>query len=192
MLIAIDRARPGTRDAVRALVPPQSLEIIDEAAASSWLDAENHHWLVDGTIAVLGVEQAVASWRAGLSAVFQRPLHRFYVEAAMRLFLHEPGRILRLIPGGWALAYRDFCTVSYQGTGAQEAEIRFDDVAPQAFISPGYLHSWHAICQGIFDLEKPVDGRTSLDIDLIHSRAVVRFSWGMADEKSSAPERKES
>jgi hypothetical protein len=177
MLKSVDASRPGTSDAVRALIPPASLLVIDDAAGSSWLDAEHHHWLVDGTIQVLGVEQAVAAWRAGMTSVFQKPLHKPYVDAAVRLFFGEPGKVLQLIPRGWPLAYRDFCTVSFQRTGDREAEIHFTDVAPRAFASPGYLHSWRAICHGIFDLERPVDGRTELLVDEPRAAAVVRFSW---------------
>lgn len=178
MLGIIDRLRPGTRDAVRALVPPASLELIDGAAGSSWLPAEHHHWLVDGTIAVLGVDEAVACWRAGMAEVLQRPLHRFFVEAAVRLFMNEPGRVLQHIPRGWALAYRDFCSVTYHRTAGDRAEVRFDDVAPVAFSSPGYLHSWRAICHGVFDLERPRDGTTELELDQARAAVVIRFAWG--------------
>jgi len=177
MLVTIDAARPGTRAAVRALVPPASLQVIDDAAGSSWLDVEHHHWLVDGTLEVLGVEQAVACWRAGMTAVFQRPLHAPYVNAAVRLFFGQPGKVIQLIPRGWPLAYRNFCTPSFLRTGDHQAEVRFADVAPEAFASPGYLHSWRAICHGIFDLEKPADGRTELLVDEARAEVVVRFSW---------------
>jgi len=177
MLKTIDAERPGTFDAVRALVPPAALEVIDGAAGSSWLDAEHHHWLVDGTVQVLGVEQAVAAWRAGMTSVFQKPLHKPYVDAAVRLFFGQPGRVLQLIPRGWALAYRDFSSVSFHRLDPQRAELRFEDVAPEAFASPGYLHSWHAICQGIFDLERPLDGRTTLEVDQARAAAVVGFTW---------------
>jgi hypothetical protein len=187
MLVAIDGLRPGTRDAVRALVPPRSLEVIDEAVDSSWLAVEHHHWVVDGTLKVLGVEQAVASWRTGMRAVFQRPLHKFFVAAAVRLFMNEPGRILQLIPKGWPLAYRDFCTVSYHRTGMQQAEIHFDDIAPQALAFPGYLHSWHAICCAALDLEKAVDGRTSLAIHPSLAAAVVRLTWQAPDRTAERP-----
>jgi hypothetical protein len=174
MLVTIDAALPGTRDAVRALIPPASLRVIDDAAGSSWLDVEHHHWLVDGTLEVLGVEQAVASWRAGMTAVFQRPLHKAYVSAAVRLFFGQPGRVIALIPRGWPLAYRNFCAPTFQRTGDREAEVRFDDVAPEAFASPGYLHSWRAICHGIFDLERPIDGRTALTVDEARRSASIR------------------
>jgi hypothetical protein len=177
MLAIIDAALPGTRDAVRALIPPASLQVIDDSAGSSWLDVEHHHWLVDGTLKVLGVEQAVASWRAGMTAVLQRPLHAPYVNAAVRLFFGQPGRVIQLIPRGWPLAYRNFCTPAFRRTGDGEAEVHFTDVAPEAFASPGYLHSWRAICHGIFDLERPVDGRTALEVDERRRSASVRFSW---------------
>ncbi|MBK9519051.1 MAG: hypothetical protein IPO09_17230 [Anaeromyxobacter sp.] len=183
MLVIIDGFRPGTRDAVRSLVPPASLEVIDGAAGSSWLEVGHHHFLVDATVAVLGMDEAVSLWRRGMAQVLQRPLHKVFVEGAVRLFFDGPGRVIQLIPRGWPLAYRDFSTVSFQRIGTHQAEIRFDDVAPQAFASPGYLHSWHAICQGIFDLERPLDGVTEFSFDEARATAVIRFAWRVPARK---------
>jgi hypothetical protein len=126
---------------------------------------------------VLGRDQAVACWRANMAALIQRPFLRNFTEAGLRLFLGKPGQVVGLIPKGWPLAYRAFCTPSFHRTGDHQAEIRFEAIAPEAFASPGYIHCWHGICQGVLDLEKLPGGRVELEIDQPGRRAVAHFAW---------------
>jgi hypothetical protein len=177
MLNAVDAVQPGTGAAVRALVPAASLQAIDDMPGVCWLDFEHDHWLMDGTLRVLGKELAVRCWRAGMTSLIHRPVLKNFAEAGLRLFLGKPGQVIALIPRGWPLAYRDFCTPSFHRTGDHQAEIRFEAIAPEAFASPGYLHCWHGICQGILDLEKPRGGQVDLTIEESRRRAVASFSW---------------
>ena len=55
--------------------------------------------------------------------------------------------------------------------------LRFEGIAPEAFASPGYIHCWHGVCLGIFDLEKPEDGRVHFEIDERSALAVATFTW---------------
>ena len=177
MLAATDAFRPGTSRAIRAGIPAASLEVIDGLASSSWLEWEHDRWLMDRTMAVLGRHDAVACWRAAMGILIDRPLLRSFVQPALRLFLGQPGQIVGLIPKGWSLAYRDFCTPSFHRTGAGAAELRFEDVAPQAFEAEGYLHCWHAIALAVCDLERVPGARADFAIDRPRARAVVTFAW---------------
>ena len=173
----VDVYRPGALAKVRAMIPQESLDAIDNTIAISWLEFEHDHWLMDATMAVLGREDAVECWRRSVGHLVERPLLRNFVEGSLRLFGAKPGKILKMIPKGWTLAYRDFCSPSFELHSETSAEIRFEDVAPQAFESEGYLHCWHAVCLGVFDLEKPQGGRVEFEIDRAGARAVARFSW---------------
>lgn len=177
MLSATERFAPGTEAAVRARVPPESLHAIDTTPGISWLDFRHDHWLMDGTLAVLGRERAVAAWHDGMRQMVERPLLKNFVEGALRLFLGEPGQILQMLPKGWPLAYRDFCEPAFARLAPDRAEIRFERIAPQALESEGYLHCWHGICLGVFDLERPRDGAVSFEIDRDRARAVATFRW---------------
>jgi len=172
-----DIYRPGTLAKVRAMIPAESLEAIDETPGISWLDFEHDHWLMDGVMSVLGREDAIACWRQSIGSLIEKPLLRNFVQGALRLFGTRPGKIIKMIPKGWPLAYRDFCVPRFEALGEGVSEIRFEDVAPQAFESEGYLHCWHAICRGVLDLEKPSDGRVEFTIDRESSLAIARFSW---------------
>lgn len=177
MLEATDAFRPGTRDAIRAGIPPAALEAIDSASSISWLEWEHDRWLMDRTVAVLGREDAIACWRGAMALLVERPLLKSFVQPALRLFLGRPGQLVALIPRGWGLAYRDFCTPAFRRTGPATAEVRFDDVAPQAFEAEGYLHCWHAICLAVLDLERMPGARMAFRIDRPGACAVATFAW---------------
>jgi len=169
--------RPGALAEIRALIPPESLAAIDGTPGFSWLEFEHDHWLMDGTLAVLGREDAIACWRRSIGQLVEKPLLRNFVEGCLRLFGASPGKILKMIPKGWTLAYRDFCTPAFDLLSEHSAEVRFENIAPEAFESEGYLHCWHAICLGVFDLEKPKDGEVEFTIERNRSLATARFGW---------------
>ena len=169
--------RPGALARVRALIPEASLAAIDHTLGFSWLDFEHDHWLMDATLEVLGVEDAVACWRSSIGELVRKPLLHSFVEGGLRLFGAQPGKLLKLLPKGWSLAYRDFCVPRFQEVEERCVEIHFEEIAPQAFASPGYLHCWHGICLGLFDLEKPADPDVRFEIDQAGARAFARFRW---------------
>ncbi len=171
--------RPGTVAKVRALIPEDVLEVIDTRAGSSWLEFEYDHWLMDGVIEVLGVDDAVRCWHQSIGYLIDKPLLRSFVQGGLRMFGAKPGKILKLVPKGWSLAYRDFCAPKFTLLQEGHAELRFEDVAPEAFESPGYLHCWHGICLGIFDLEKPTDGRVAFELDAGAREALATFTWSV-------------
>jgi len=55
--------------------------------------------------------------------------------------------------------------------------MHFEDIAPQAFQSEGYIHCWHAICLGVFELAKPSNPRVDFQIERDRACAVATFSW---------------
>ena len=172
-----DVYRPGSVARIRAMIPEASLDALDHTGGASWLEFEHDHWLMDGTMEIFGREEAVACWRQSIAQLIDKPLLKSFVQGGLRLFGAKPGAILKLVPKGWSLAYRDFCAPAFERTSESSAELRFEDIADQAFASPGYLHCWHAVCLGIFDLEKPSNGEVSFEIDEPRKLAIARFSW---------------
>jgi hypothetical protein len=174
----VDVYRPGAVEKVRAMIPAESLTAIDNAPSASWLAYEHDHWLMDGVMSVLGREDAIECWHQSVDNLIDRPLLRSFVEGALRMFGTRPGKIIKLIPKGWALAYRDFCAPAFTLFEEGRAEIRFHEIAPEAFDSPGYLYCWYAVCQGVFDLEKPTAGRVDFEFDRDAREATATFHWG--------------
>lgn len=173
----VDVYRPGALERVRSLIPAASLHAIDTTPGFSWLEFEHDHWLMDATIEVLGRTEAIECWRRSIGKLVERPLLRNFVEGSLRLFGTRPGKLLKVLPRGWSLAYRDFCVPRHETLGDAGARVHFEEIAPQAFGSEGYLHCWHAICLGVFDLEKPTGARVEFEIDPPGARAVAHFSW---------------
>jgi hypothetical protein len=169
--------RPGSLERIRAGIPVASLEAIDKTAGASWLGVEHDHYLMDGTIAQLGVRDAVDCWRQSVAQLIDKPLLKSFVQGGMRLFGAKPGALLKLVPKGWSLAYRDFCVPRFERCGDREARLAFEEICDEAFVSPGYLHCWHGICFGVFDLEKPSNPRIEFEIDERSRRAVAHFTW---------------
>jgi hypothetical protein len=177
MLDYTERHAPGTLDAVRALVPPESLRAIDTTPGVSWLPFEHDHWLMDGTIAVLGQDRAIRAWHHAMAAMLDRPVLRNFVQAGLRLFGGEPEHVLQLFQKGWTLVYRDFCEPSVRRVGAGHAELRFERIAPQVFHSEGYLHCWHAVCLGVWDTARARDASVAFEIDRGRAEALATFRW---------------
>jgi len=169
--------RPGALARVRRLIPAESLAAIDNTPGVSWLEFEHDHWLMDATLEVLGERDAIACWRRSIASLTEKPLLRSFVQGGMRLFATNPIKILQWIPKGWSLAYRDFCVPRFEWDGPNGARLHFEDIAPEAFQSVGYIHCWHAVCHGIFDLAKPSDPRLEFQIDRAGARAVAQFGW---------------
>ncbi|MGH0038571.1 MAG: hypothetical protein ACQGVK_26340 [Myxococcota bacterium] len=173
----VDVYRPGALARVRSLIPAEALEAIDQTPGFSWLEFEHDHWLMDATLEVLGETDAVQCWRQGIAKLVERPLLRNFVEGSLRLFGARPGKLLKVLPKGWSLGYRDFCVPRHEPLGEHGARVHFEQIAPQAFESVGYLHCWHGICLGIFDLEKPAGAVVEFEIDRPAHRAIAHFSW---------------
>ncbi len=169
--------RPGTRDMIRGTIPEKSLDAIDHTPGFSWIDIEDDRWLLDGIMAVLGREDAVECWQGNVGSIIERPLLRSFVEGGVRLFGGKPGGLLKLIPKGWPLVYRDFCVPSFHRLGDGEAEIHFEMIAPRVLDHPGYMHCWHGVCKGIFELEKPSHGAVEFEIQPERALAIAHFSW---------------
>ncbi len=172
-----DVYRPGSLRRIRERIPEASLTAIDETPGISWLEFEHDHWLMDATLEVLGRDDAIQCWRQSISQLIEKPLLKNFVSGALRIFGARPGKLIKMVPKGWTLAYRDFCAPRFVPLDDNHCELHLDDIAPQAFESPGYLHCWHGICLGVFDLEKPKDPELSFEIDREGRRAIGHFSW---------------
>ena len=172
-----DIYRPGSLERIRAQIPSESLHAIDHQSGISWLEWEHDHWLMDGTLNLLGKDDAIDCWRQSIAYLIEKPLLKNFVDSGLRLFGAKPGTLVKLLPKGWTLAYRDFCVPRFEKLDEQSAVVHFEQVAPEAFESPGYLHCWHGTCLGIFDLGKPSEGQVDFEIDEPAAVARAIFRW---------------
>ena len=172
-----DVYEPGSVGKIRASIPEASLHAIDHTGSASWLEFEHDHWLMDGAMAHFGRERAVDCWRQSIAQLVDKPLLKSFVQGGLGMFGAKPGSLLKLLPKGWPLAYRDFCLPRFERLSATSVELRFEEIADQAFESPGYLHCWHAVCMGVADMEKSSGRQMTFDIDERNRVAIARASW---------------
>jgi hypothetical protein len=118
--------RPGALERIRARIPAASLRAIDETPGISWLDFEHDHWLMDATIAELGERDAIECWSQSITQLIEKPLLKNFVSGALRIFGARPGKLLKMVPKGWTLAYRDFCAPRFVSVDENTCEIRFE------------------------------------------------------------------
>jgi hypothetical protein len=179
MLDFLERFAPGARARVLAGFPRASLEAFESSPRTSWLPIEHDHWVVDGICEVLGVERAIRCWRDSVSDLVDKPLLRTFVGGMLRVIGANPARRVGLLPKGWGLVYRDFCTLRLEDEGPTGVSLVFDDLAAELRTYPNYLHSFQGVCEGfaaVAEIPGTIAFRTSAG--LRRMEAVFDFSPG--------------
>ena len=177
VLAQLDSYRTGLSKAVRALVPDDVLETIDRAPRMSWIDVEDDIWVPSAFFEVLGEEDATEMLRNFMASHFEGPLLRPMVQGTVRSLGLTPVSLIRMIPVGWRLAYRDVCRPRVAETGHERARLVFEDVAPTVIESDAYPRSFRAILLGCFDVTRH-EGEVEIDeSDEKERRLGFRCRW---------------
>jgi len=176
MLDFLERFEPGARARVLAGFPAASLEALESSPRTSWLPIEHDHWVVDGICQVLGVERAIQCWRDSVPDLVDKPLLRTFVSGMLRVIGGSPARRVGLLPRGWGLVYRDFCTLSVEDEGPEGVTLVFDDLAPELRTYPSYLHSFRGVCEG-FAIVAQIPGTLAFRTLPGLRRAEARFAF---------------
>ena len=88
LLAFVDKFEPGARARVLDSFPAASREALETSPRTSWLPLEHDHFVVDGVIAVLGKERALACWR-GMMWTWKLPSLRYCSSTASMELLNE-------------------------------------------------------------------------------------------------------
>lgn len=168
----LDHFRPGTTEAVRALVDPASLRVIDETPGTEWIPLEHDRHVSAAVFDRLGPTDALAYWRRFLPGHLDSPLLRTITDTAIRLLGLSPATFVRAMPRLFPLVYRDYARARAADHGADYAELLLDDVHPDVMVHEGYLASFRGFLLGFLDL-CGVAG--DLDVTTEPSTHVIRF-----------------
>ncbi len=136
---------------VRACVPAESLALIDATPARGWIPLEHDHHVPTSIVAQLGPVRAQAYFRWLLRRQLESPLLRSTLRATQKMFGLSPAALLRAVPLGWPIVYRDFCSPRVTGHSADQATIRLERVDPRVLEHPAYLESFAGFFSGFFD-----------------------------------------
>jgi hypothetical protein len=175
-LAFLDKFEPQARARVLERVPPESREIIENTAGSSWISIEDDHWTVDAMIEIFGRERAIRCWRDSVADLVDRPLLRNFVSGMMRVLGRSPASVVRLFAKGWPLVYQDLCEPHLVATSDAQPIIRFADISSAVRRYPNYLDCWHGACQG-FALIAQVRGHVDFEVGPDRTWAEAKFFW---------------
>ncbi len=168
----LDHVRPGTTQAVRALVDPASLKVIDETPGTEWIPLEHDRRVPKAILDLLGPSDALAYWRRFLPGHLDSPLLRTITDTAIRLLGHSPATFVRAMPRLFPVLYRDYARARAADHGEDHAELLLDDVHPEVMASEGYLVAFRGLLLGVLDL-CGVPG--TLDVTTDPHAHVIRF-----------------
>lgn len=175
--IAASLARLGDAG-VRTLAADRELfEAIDAAPRSAWLPiALNVRW-VEATERVFGWPAALDFLAARVQDQFGRPLFRVFVEGGVRLLGLEPGALVRLIPRGLSIAFRDHGEWSAVRTSETSVELRARALPKELAASARWIESVGAAALAMFALCE-VSGRVQLaEHRAAEGQAVIEARW---------------
>ena len=173
----LDVFEPGARERARQRIPAEALEIIDATPRLGWIPIEHDVFVPTAMHAVLGPERFRELLRTfvlrHVEASFLSPL----VTKTSRLFGLNPVSLVRMLPVGWGLIYRDFCDIRVESLDATSAQVIFEDVVPEALASTPYLESFRAILAGVFTVTGHEGDVKILEIDRDLARVVFAMDW---------------
>lgn len=172
----LEQAEPGSGERLWSRVPEASRRFIADLARVAWIPLEHDHWLPEAIEAEFGPDAAREHFRRCIPRMVGRPLLEPLVNGILRIVGRQRTRLLKVVPLGWDLVFRDFCEPRVGEAEAGRLELRFDDVTPAVRSYPAYFLMWEGVCRGLLDLTEPGG---SLDYEVAPDRSSVsaRFSW---------------
>lgn len=151
MLTACDDYHPEEKKRILAGIRQESLDKIDVASRTDWLDAELVIQIDVGLHEELGDDGLVDFWRRFTRTASRIPILKPVAEGIMRLFAAPP-RVFGMLPRAWALLTRDMGRVEVDADERSRLIVlRMVDVPPLSrpeLYSLGNLGSY----RGILDL----------------------------------------
>jgi len=151
MLTACDDYRPEERKRILAGIPQESLDRIDVASRTDWLDAEIVIQIDVGLHQELGDDGLVEFWRRFTRTASRIPILKPVAEGIVRLFAAPP-RVFGMLPRAWGLLTRDMGKIEVDvDVKSRVIVLRMVDVPPLSrpeLYNLGNLGSY----RGILDL----------------------------------------
>jgi hypothetical protein len=121
----------GVAQQVRERLKPDTLRTIEEASPISWLPVQTDVELTDCFFEIAGPGRATRAFRENMANSLHKPLLRPLVEGALGIFGRNPVKLMRWVPKGWSLIYRDCGEMKFAGSSEGEARIELEGL-PQA------------------------------------------------------------
>ncbi len=175
-LALLDEFRPGATEATKARIPPESLRACLDPSDGAFVGAEHHHLVPRAIIDELGDDDAHAFFRFSVAHHLRSPHWDWIVRAVDRFFGLDPGRLVRAVPRGFPIVYRDFGRAEVTDVGPQSAALDIVDCHPCVFEWPEYPESWRGFLGGFCDITN-YEGDLDVTLDPKHRAVRCRIDW---------------
>jgi len=172
---AVDALEPADASAIRATLGASTLEAIESAGITTWLDAAAN---LDATTAVseqLGAQAREVFFRRLFTLVYDTSLLSTFVRGLVRMFGTDPTGYAKMVARGYGLIFRGVGHWKLVDRGEQTAVMSLADLPP-AFAQHRYWpEAAVASLASVFDL-----AQRSGTAEIVEHRAselVVELHW---------------
>jgi hypothetical protein len=143
----VDKLPRRSARAIREATPPATLTAIEGTSLAAFISVEHHFNLVTAADSVLGPEDARALWHESLLDAAERPFLKPIVYGALAMFGGGPRAIVRAIPRGHGMLFRNCGSCVIESLAATTARVVWHNLVPTAWACQG----WAVACEGAYE-----------------------------------------
>lgn len=178
--VADSLARLGADGERLRAADPELFQAISEAPRSAWLPvAMNVRW-VEASERVFGWPNALEFLAARVQDQFANPLFRSFVEGGVRLLGLEPGALVRLIPRGLGITFRDCGEWSSVRTSERSVELRASALPKELAGHERWIESIGAGALAMFAMCRVTGSARLAELRAGEGSAVIEARWDAA------------
>ena len=144
---------------------------IRQAALMEWMPASTFVGMTEAVARVLGVEGAVAFWKASMHVSLQRSFLSPLKIGAINIYGKTPGSLVRMTRRAWSLLAKDCGECEVLERGRHSAIVRFTEL-PLVMRRRSLLYMWAGGCHACIE-DVGFEGRVTMDDD--------KFPLGIAE-----------
>lgn len=175
-LDAVHALDEATSTKVLARLPAEAVTLVRESPTLSWLPVELNVDFVRAVSTVLGREANVEFFRSMVLRDFKTSLFDAFISGAKRVFGFDVGGLIKQVPAGFTLMFRDVGHLSMTERGPTRAVLVFEDLPGVCSIDGIWLESVRAGLLALFELAS-TEGCIALEVQRPSARATFRFEW---------------
>lgn len=175
-LDAVDALDQATSTKILARLPADAVTRVRESPTLSWLPVALNVDFVRAVSTVLGPEANVEFYRSMVLRDFKTSLFDAFITGAKRVFGFDVGGLIKQVPAGLTLMFRDVGHLSMSERGPTRAVLVFEDLPEVCLVDGLWLESVRAGLLALFELGS-TEGRITLDVQRPSTRASLRFEW---------------
>lgn len=170
-------ARLGSDGERMRAADPELMRAVEEAPPGAWLPIGlNLRW-VEAAERAFGWDGALVFLAARVREELARPVFRSFVEGGVRLLGLDPGALVRLVPRGLAITFRDCGAWSSVRTSACSIELRARGLPRELAAHARWIESVGAAPLAMFSVCGVAGSMRLADHRAAQGSAVIEARW---------------